>query len=162
MGKFGVFPCFEKDVFHVRITNLCLQIFNNVLRNRCFVLAITCTRAHLITYQAHAHQLDFLTKLKNPLQTKTSQKNLRPRHWKVCQGKSYSAWSSFFGHYLENYLKKEIKMDHTKLDQKYLDLFNLQELSVRGLGFVAALSVCSGIDSSCAYSGEAIQLESKK
>ena len=53
-------------------------------------------------------------------------------------------------------------MDHTKLDQKDLDLFNPQELSVRGLGFVAALSVCSGIDSSCAYSGEAIQLESKK
>lgn len=48
-------------------------------------------------------------------------------------------------------------MDHTKIYQVDLDSPR-QELSVRGLGFVAALSIRSGIDFVCAYTGGPNQL----
>ena len=50
-------------------------------------------------------------------------------------------------------------MDHTKIDPADLDSPH-QDLSVRGLRFVVALSVFSGIDLSCvsAYSRVLIQL----
>ena len=48
-------------------------------------------------------------------------------------------------------------MDHTKMDQADLDS-PCQGLSVRGLGFVVAFSVCSGIDLLCASTRGLIQL----
>ena len=44
-----------------------------------------------------------------------------------------------FGRYLESYFEKEVKIDHTKMCQADLDSPH-RELSVNGIGFVAALS----------------------
>ena len=50
-----------------------------------------------------------------------------------------------FGHYLEMYFEKKVKMDLTKMDQADLD-YPCKELLVRGLGFVATFLVCWQID----------------
>ena len=70
--------------------------------------------------------------------------DLRPRPKSIWRGKSKSAVSIFSVVICKVILKKQVKMDYTKIDTTDLDSPR-QELFVRSLGFVIALTVFSGI-----------------
>ena len=100
--------------------------------------------------------VSYLKQLKNQFSNKTeaSQKDLWPQHKSFHKANPNRQAYFYLGIILKVILKKEVKIDHTKIDPADLNSPR-QELSVHSLGFVITLLVRWQINFLCASTLEA-------
>ena len=129
-----------------------VKIFDNLPRNRCFVLAIICAREHSIIKRTHIS----LTSLKTrkticiPTNRGTSERSETLAQEGSTRRIRFCGDCFCSGVIWKVILKKRPKMVHTNIVSADLDSPR-RELSVRGHGFVVALPVFWGINFVCAY-----------
>ena len=121
---------------YVRMTSSCLCTkFQQFLKNRCFVLTITCTRGHSIIEHKHTSLTSLKTKNRFPSELRHLRRT-RDLGTRAFDEKNPILLSTFLiWRYLESYVEKGgenliTKMYKSDLDSPHWELF------VRGLGFV--------------------------